>query len=145
MEGPLVVRSTTGSIEALHLTGVGRLTTRTGAVHVKGAERQITVRTQSGDITLDQSVVDHTTIDTFKGRVEVRLGDESDTRIDASAQRGLVRTERIALAPGSNRRLARGTIGAGRARLRITTGMGVIEITGPRHTSATPVPRSTFV
>jgi Putative adhesin len=145
IDGPLAVRSTTGSIEASHLTGVARLTTRTGAVHVKGAERQLTVRTQSGDVTLDQSIVDHTTIDTFKGRVEVRLGQDSDTRIEAAARRGLVRTERIALAPGSSRRLVRSMVGGGRARLRITTGMGVIEITGPHRSSPTPLPLSTFV
>lgn len=131
INGPLVARTTTGSIKAEELVGVARLSTRSGELAVKGAHRQLTLRSQSGDIALDGAVVDHTTIETFKGRIEVRLWRNTDARIEASARQGVVRTERIALAPGSGRRTARSTIGAGRARLSLATGMGVIEITGP--------------
>lgn len=131
INAPLVARTTTGSIKAEDLLGVSRLTTRTGELSVKGTQRQLTLRSQAGDIALEASVVDHTTIETFRGRIEIVLGRSTDARIDAAAKQGVVRTERIALAPGSGRRVARATVGAGRARLSVSTGMGVIEITGP--------------
>jgi DUF4097 and DUF4098 domain-containing protein YvlB len=130
--GPLVARTTTGGITARELNGTARLSTRTGAIVVTGASRQLTVRTQSGDITLDASIVDHTTLESHKGSVEVRLGRSTDARIEASARQGVVRTERLSLLAGSGRRTVRSSMGDGRARLKVETGMGLIEITGPR-------------
>jgi DUF4097 and DUF4098 domain-containing protein YvlB len=110
---------------------MARFSTRTGAVRVSSAYRQLTIRTQSGDISLSGSIIDHTTIETSRGSVEVRLGPKTDARIEASARQGVVRSERIALAPGSGRRKVRSLVGNGRARLRLETGMGVVEIAGP--------------
>jgi DUF4097 and DUF4098 domain-containing protein YvlB len=131
IDGPVAARSTTGTIQASELNGPTRLSTRTGGVHVTDARQQLTARSQTGDLSLEASVVAHTTLETFRGRVEVRLGLVTDARIEATARQGVVRTERIALAPGSGRRAIRGAVGEGRARLKISTGMGVIEICGP--------------
>ena len=132
IDGPLVARTTTGSIQASGLKGTTRLSTRTGVVKVADVYRQLTVRTQSGDIELSSSIIDHTTIETFKGRVDVQLGKRTNARVEAVAKQGIVRSERIALQPGSSRRLLRGILGEGRVRLKASTGMGVIEIIGPR-------------
>jgi DUF4097 and DUF4098 domain-containing protein YvlB len=132
IDGPLVARSTTGGVTARDLNGLARLSTRTGAIAVTGASRQLTVRTQNGDIAVDTSVVDHTTLESQKGSIEVRLGRATDARIDASARQGVVRTERLTLSTGSGRRAVRSTLGEGRARLQVATGMGLIEISGPR-------------
>jgi DUF4097 and DUF4098 domain-containing protein YvlB len=136
INGPIVARATTGGIEASELKGMARLSTRTGAIRVSDAYRQLTVRTHTGDVSLHGSIVDHTTVETSRGRVEVRLGPATDARIEAAARQGVVRSERIALAPGSGRRKVRGTVGNGRARLKLETGMGVVEITGPSRSSA---------
>jgi DUF4097 and DUF4098 domain-containing protein YvlB len=139
IKGPIVARSTTGSIEATDLTGMARLSTRTGAVNVSSAYRQLTIRTQTGDVSLNGSIVDHTTVETVRGRVEVRLGPATDARIEAAARQGVVRSERIALAPGSGRRRVRSLVGNGRARLKLETGMGVVEIAGPTRASTDSV------
>ena len=131
ISGSVVARTTTGSIEASDLKGTTRLSTRSGGVKVSDVYRQLTVRTQSGDIELNSSILDHTTIETFKGRVDVQLGHRTDARVEATAKQGIVRAERLALQPGSGRRLIRGILGEGRVRLKATTGMGVIEIVGP--------------
>jgi hypothetical protein len=135
IDGALVARSTNGSIDASGLNGVARLSARTGSIRVSGAARQLKVRTQSGDVSLEGSIVEHTTIETFKGNVDVRLGPSTDARLEASARQGIVRTKRIFAQPGTSRRALRSTLGGGRARLRITAGMGVIEITGPQPSS----------
>jgi hypothetical protein len=75
--------------------------------------------------------VDHTTLETEKGRLDIHLGRATDARIDASARQGVVRTQRIALFGGSGRRVARASLGKGQARLNVSTGMGVIDISGP--------------
>jgi DUF4097 and DUF4098 domain-containing protein YvlB len=129
--GPLTARTTTGGIQATELLGMARLSTRSGAVKVTGAYRQLTIRTQTGDVSLNGSIVDHTTVETSRGSVEVKLGPATDARIEAAARQGVVRSERIALAPGSGRRRVRSLIGTGRARLKLETGMGVVEIAGP--------------
>jgi hypothetical protein len=132
INGPLVARSMTGGITARDLKSMARLSTRTGAIAVTGASQQLTVRTQNGDISVDASIVDHTTLESHKGSIEVRLGGSTDARIDASARQGVVRTERLTLIAGSGRRTVRSTLGDGRARLQVATGMGLIEISGPR-------------
>ncbi len=131
IKGPLVARTTTGEIVARDVTGIARLSTRSGDLRVKGVERQLTLRSQGGDISLESTIVDHTTIETSKGRIEVKLGRGSDARISASARQGLVRSQRISLLPGSGRRTLRSMIGGGRARLSLTTAKGLIEIAGP--------------
>ena len=133
ISGPLTARSTTGSIEATELGGISRISTRTGAVRVTAPQAPLTLRTQSGDITLEGAIDNHTTVESFKGRLDIRLGKSSDTRIEASARQGVVRTERITPSPGSGRRTLRCVVGSGKARLRLDTGMGVIEIAGPRR------------
>lgn len=131
IDGAVVARTTTGKIDANDLKGTSRLSTRSGSVKILDAYRQLTVRTQSGDIELNSSIIDHTTLETFKGRVEVQLGPRTDARVEAAAKQGIVRGERIALQPGTNRRLLRGIVGEGRVRLKVSTGMGVVEIIGP--------------
>ena len=132
VNGPLVARSTNGSITVRELRATARLTARTGAISVLGAERQLTVRTQSGDIMVEASIVDHTTLESHKGSIELRLGRHTDARIEAFARQGVVRAERLTLAAGSGRRTAKSVLGEGRARLRAETGVGVIELSGPR-------------
>jgi hypothetical protein len=129
--GPIAARSSTGGIDASDLNGAARLSTRTGDIRITGDNRQLTVRSQSGDIALDASVVDHTTLETDKGRLEIHLGPSTDARIEASARQGVVRTQRMALFGGSGRRAARATLGKGQARLTLSTGIGAIEISGP--------------
>lgn len=131
IDGSVAARTTTGSIDASDLKGTSRLSTRSGGVKVADVYRQLTVRTQSGDIELNSSIIDHTTLETFKGRVEVQLGPRTDARVEATAKQGIVRSERLALQPGSSRRLVRGIVGEGRVRLKASTGMGVIEIIAP--------------
>ena len=131
IDGSVVARTTTGSIDASVLKGTSRLSTRSGGVKVADVYRQLTVRTQSGDIELNSSIIDHTTLETFKGRLDVQLGPRTDARVEAVAKQGIVRSERLALQPGSGRRLVRGIVGDGRVRLKAATGMGVIEIIGP--------------
>src|SRR5207248_11361745 len=107
------------------------ISTRTGAIRVSAPRGPLTLRTQSGDITLEGGIDHHTTVESFKGRLDVRLGKSSDTRIEASARQGVVRTQRIIREAGSGRRSVRSVIGSGTARLRLDTGMGVVEIAGP--------------
>jgi DUF4097 and DUF4098 domain-containing protein YvlB len=132
IDGPVAARSITGGIRAEGLTATARLGTRTGPITIERAMRQLTARSQAGDLSWTGSVLDHTTLETFKGRVEVKLGPGTDARIQATARQGVVRTERLALSPGSGRKSIRATLGSGKARLRLSTGLGVIEITAPR-------------
>jgi hypothetical protein len=131
INGPMVARSITGTLKASDLNGMARLSTRSGAVQVSSAYRQLIVRTLSGDISLNGSVVDHTRLETTRGSIDVRLGSYTDARIEAVARQGVVRSERLMLASGSGRNKVRSSVGKGRARLRVETGMGVVEVAGP--------------
>jgi hypothetical protein len=101
-------------------------------VTVADVRDKLNVRTVLGDVDFDSAVVAHTTIETDKGRLHVRLGPDSDARIEALTRTGLVRTDRLALiqAP-ANRHAARALLGRGEARMRLVARRGVIELTGP--------------
>jgi DUF4097 and DUF4098 domain-containing protein YvlB len=131
IQGSITARSISGGITARLLKGPVRLTTRTGLVKVSQADGPLKVRTQSGDVLLETSIVDHTTVESFKGNLDVRLGPATDARLDASARQGVIRTKFISLGTGSSRRVLRSIFGAGRARLRLATGLGAVDITGP--------------
>jgi DUF4097 and DUF4098 domain-containing protein YvlB len=135
VQGSITARSTSGGITAKLIKGPVRLTTRTGSVKVSAADGPLKVRTQSGDVLLETSIVDHTTVETFKGNLDVRLGPATDARLDVSARQGVIRTKFISLGAGSSRRVLRSTFGAGRARLRVATGLGAVDIVGPQPRS----------
>jgi DUF4097 and DUF4098 domain-containing protein YvlB len=129
--GPIAARTLNGRIDAADLHGTARLSTRTGAIRVSGECGQLTVRTLSGDVELDCSVVAHTTLDTVKGNLDLKLGPLTNARLEAKVGQGMVRTERISPLPGSNRRNLRGTLGRGEARLQASSRVGVIHVVGP--------------
>jgi hypothetical protein len=131
IDGPIVARTTNGSIQASDLRGTARLSTRTGEVHVSGTCGPLTVRTQGGDVSLDGSVVAHTTLETHKGSLYLKLGAHTNAHIEARVGQGMVRAERLTPLPGSSRRTLRTTLGLGQARLRLTSGLGVINVAGP--------------
>jgi DUF4097 and DUF4098 domain-containing protein YvlB len=131
INGPIVARTTNGSIDASDLRGTARLSTRTGEVRVSGTCGPLTVRTQSGDVSLDCSIVAHTTLETHKGNLALKLGPQTNAHIEARVGQGMVRAERIAPLPGSSRRSLRTTLGLGQARLRLTSGLGLINLSGP--------------
>ncbi len=131
IDGPIVARTTNGSIDARGLLGTARLSTRTGEVRISGTCGPLTVRTQSGDVSLDGSIVAHTTLETHKGNLALKLGSQTSAHIEARVGQGMVRSERIAPLPGSSRRTLRSTLGLGQARLRLTSGLGVINVSGP--------------
>jgi DUF4097 and DUF4098 domain-containing protein YvlB len=138
VEGSLAARTTIGSIDASDLHGAARLSTRTGAVRVSGACRQLTVRTHSGDVDLDCSIVAHTTLETHKGNLDLKLGPESNVHLEATVGRGVVRTERISPLPGSSRRTLRSTLGLGQSRLRLASASGAINVVGPPTVARVP-------
>jgi hypothetical protein len=138
IDGPVVARSTNGAIHASDLGGTSRLSTRTGSVRVSGRCGQLTVRTQSGDVTLDCSIVAHTTLDTYKGNLNLKLGAETNANIEAKVGQGVVRAERISPLPGSSRRTLRSSLGLGQSRLRLASGLGVINVSGPPRVARTP-------
>jgi len=113
IEGPVVARTINGSIPASDLNATARLSTRSGPVHVSGVCGQLTVRTQSGDVTLDCSIVAHTSLETYKGNLEVKLGPQTNAHLEAKVAQGVVRTERISPLPGSSRRTASCNPGSG--------------------------------
>jgi len=129
--GPLVARTSTGSIDASNLRGTARLSTHSGAVRVSGVCAQLTVRTHTGDIGVDCSIAAHTTLETHKGNLDLKLGSLTNAHIEAKVGQGVVRAERIAPLPGSSRRILRSTLGLGQFRLRVTSGTGVINVEGP--------------
>ncbi len=131
IEGPIVARTTYGSIDASDLRGTARLSTRTGEVRVSGTCGPLTVRTQGGDVSLNGSIVAHTTLETHKGNLYLKLGPQTNAHIEASVGQGMVRSERIHPLPGSSRRTLRSTLGQGQSRLRLTSGLGVINLAGP--------------
>src|SRR5712692_664582 len=131
INGPIVARTTNGSIQASDLRGTARLSTRTGEVRVSGTCGPLTVRTQGGDVSLDGSVVAHTTLETHKGNLYLKLGPQTNAHIEARVSQGMVRSERIHPLPGSSRRTLRSTLGQGQSRLRLTSGLGVINLAGP--------------
>jgi hypothetical protein len=131
IDGPIVASTTNGSIDAADLHGTARLSTRTGDIRVSGECGPLTVRTQSGDVSLDCSITAHTTLETHKGNLELKLGPQTNAHIEAKVGQGMVRSERIAPLPGSSRRTLRGTLGVGQSRLRLTSGLGVIRVSGP--------------
>ena len=131
IDGPIVARTTNGSIQASDLRGTARLSTRTGEVSVSGTCGPLTVRTQGGDVSLDGSVVAHTTVETHKGSLYLKLGAYTNAQIEARVGQGMVRAERLNPLPGSSRRTLRTTLGQGQARLRLTSGLGVINVAGP--------------
>jgi putative adhesin len=141
IDGPVVARTTNGSIDASDLRGTARLSTRTGPVRVSGVCGQLTVRTQSGDVTLDCSIVAHTSLETYKGNLDVKLGPQTNAHLEAKVAQGVVRAERIAPLPGSSRRTLRSTVGLGQSRLRLASGLGVINVAGPPRVAR--VPRAT--
>jgi hypothetical protein len=131
IDGPIVARTTNGSIDAVDLHGTARLSTRTGDIRVSGDCGPLTVRSQSGDVNLDCSITAHTTLETHKGNLELKLGPQTNAHIEARVGQGMVRSERIDPLPGSSRRTLRGTLGVGQSRLRLTSGLGVIRVSGP--------------
>jgi hypothetical protein len=131
IDGPIVARTTNGSIDASDLHGTARLSTRTGDVRVSGRCGPLTVRTLSGDVAVTSSVVAHTTLETHKGNLALKLGAHTNAQIEARVGQGVVRAERIDPLPGSSRRTLRSTLGKGQARLRLTSGLGVINVSGP--------------
>jgi len=131
IDGPIVARTTNGSIQASDLRGTGRLSTRSGEVHISGTCGPLTVRTQGGDVSLDGSVVAHTTLETHKGSLYLKLGAHTNAHIEARVGQGMVRVERLTPLPGSSRRTLRTTLGLGQARLRLSSGLGVINVAGP--------------
>jgi hypothetical protein len=131
IDGPIVARTTNGSIQASDLRGTARLSTRTGEVRVSGTCGPLTVRTQGGDVSLDGSVVAHTTLETHKGNLYLKLGPQTNAHIEARVSQGMVRAERLAPLPGSSRRTLRTTLGLGQSRLRLTSDLGVINVSGP--------------
>jgi hypothetical protein len=141
INGPLVARTTNGSIQAGDLHGATRLSSRTGAVHVFGECGQLTVRTHSGDINLDCSIVAHTTLETSKGNLDLKLGPETNVHLEATVGKGVVRTERISPLPSNNRRILRSTVGLGQSRVRLASASGVISVAGPPPVAR--VPRAT--
>jgi hypothetical protein len=100
-------------------------------VKVRAVQVALTVRTLTGDVDFESAVVAHTRIETTRGILSVRVGAESSARIEASARMGLVRTHRLTLSGTPTRRAARAIVGAGLARLRVESGRGLIELTGP--------------
>jgi hypothetical protein len=131
IDGSLVARTTNGSIDASDLGGAARLSTRTGAVRVSGACGQLTVRTHSGDVDLDCSIVAHTTLETYKGNLDLKLGPETNVHLEATVGKGVVRAERISPLPSKNRRTLRSTVGLGESRVRLSSASGVINVAGP--------------
>jgi hypothetical protein len=119
IDGSLAARTTNGRIDASDLRGAARISTRTGAVRVFGACGQLTVRTHSGDIDVDCSIVDHTTLETYKGRVDLKLGPETNVHLEATVGKGVVRAERISPQPSTNRHTLRSTVGLGESRIRL--------------------------
>jgi hypothetical protein len=138
IDGPVVARTTNGSIDASDLRATARLSTRTGAVRVSGVCGQLTVRTQSGDVTLDCSIVAHTSVETYKGNLDLMLGPQTNAHVEAKVGRGVVRAERVSPLPGSSRRTLRSTLGLGQSRLRLASELGVINVTGPPPVARTP-------
>jgi hypothetical protein len=136
--GFIAARTIDGSIDALDLHGTARLSTRTGTVRVAGECGQLTVRTQSGDIELDCSIVAHTLLETVKGNVDLKLGPLTNAHLVARVGRGVVRAERISPLRGSNRRTLRGTLGRGESRLQLSSRVGVINVAGPPRVARTP-------
>ena len=104
--------------------GSTRLSTRTGEVRISGECGPLKVRTQSGDVTLKGSVTAHTTLETLKGNLDLKLGPHTNAHLQAKVGQGVVRTERIAPLPGSSRRTLRSTVGLGEFRLRLESGWG---------------------
>ncbi len=131
IDGPIVARTTNGSIQASDLRGTARLSTRGGEVRVSGTCGPLTVRSQGGDVSLDGSVVAHTTLETHKGSLYLKLGEHTNAHIEARVGQGMVRAERLAPLPGSSRRTLRTTLGLGQARLRLSSDLGVINVAGP--------------
>jgi|SRR5579859_880897 len=131
VDGPVVARTLSGSIDATNLRGTARLSTRSGAVRVSASAGQLTVRTQSGDVALEGSVVAHTSIESYKGNLDVKLGADTNAHLEARVNQGVVRADRIAPLPGSSRRMLRTTVGLGQSRLRLSSGLGVINVIGP--------------
>src|SRR5438128_728239 len=83
IDGPIVARTSNGSIDAVDLHGTARLSTRTGDIRVSGECGPLTVRSQSGDVTLDCSITAHTTLETHKGNLELKLGPQTNAHIEA--------------------------------------------------------------
>jgi hypothetical protein len=131
IDGPIVARTTNGSIDARYLRGTARLSTRTGAIRVSGQSGPLIVRTQSGDVSLECDIVAHTTLETYKGNFDLKLGPLTNAHIEAKVGQGLIRSERISPLPGSSRRTLRTTLGLGQFRLRLTSGLGAINVAGP--------------
>lgn len=131
IDGSLAARTINGRIDASDLRGAARISTRTGAVRVFSACGQLTVRTHSGDIDVDCSIVDHTTLETYKGHVDLKLGPETNVHLEATVGKGVVRTERISPQPGTNRHTLRSTVGLGESRLRLASVSGRITVAGP--------------
>jgi hypothetical protein len=75
--------------------------------------------------------VAHTTVETHKGSLYLKLGAYTNAQIEARVGQGMVRAERLNPLPGSSRRTLRSTLGQGQARLRLTSGLGVINVAGP--------------
>ena len=138
IDGPVVARTTNGSIWASDLRSSARLSTRTGPVHISGVCGQLTVRTQSGDVTLDCSIVAHTSLETYKGNLDVKLGPQTNAHLEARVAQGVVRAERISPLPGSSRRRLRSTVGPGQSRLRLASELGAINIVGPPRVARVP-------
>jgi hypothetical protein len=138
IDSSLVARTINGSISASDLRGTARLSTRTGAVRVAGGCGQLTVRTHSGDVELDCSIVAHTTLETHKGNLELKLGPETNVHLEATVGKGVVRAERISPLPSVNRRTLRSTVGLGQSRLRLASAAGLITVAGPPPAARIP-------
>jgi hypothetical protein len=127
--GALHARTSSGSIDAAWKTpGRADVRTASSSIELRGVAGPVSAASHSGHITITGSPEAPWRVTAGSGSVELAFPHRASAAIDAASRSGSVTVRGAGVQGTTGKRAVRGTIGAGGAVVRITSGSGSIRI-----------------
>lgn len=125
LTGELSFKTVSGQVDARRLSGTLAVNAVSAAVTVAGAlVDRVTVRTVSGDVTLDLDAAPDATFTSVSGDIAVRVPDGSGVDLDVTTVSGRLDSAFVLDREDHTKRRLRGRLGDGRHRLAARTTSG---------------------
>ena len=131
LSGAFGLTTSNSRIESKRLSGQYDMTTSNGRVVVAGGTGEYSIETSNGRIRFEGELEpgSGSSFKTSNGSIVASLGTEPDVRLDAATSNGSIRCLRqLDSVDTDSKRRVEGTIGGGRASLRLRTSNGSITI-----------------